>query len=181
MHELDTPARIGVEAGPPPGRPAARDDNVTLVKRAFDAFAQRDVRTALELAAPEVEFFAPGTAALAHGGRSYRGHDGIMRYFHDVARVWDELEVIPQEYRVTGDYVVVAGRLRARRRGGFLIDEPAQWVWQIREGKIVWACAYTDRDEALEAAGLGESRPEPNAARSSPVGRTRLASPRTSA
>jgi ketosteroid isomerase-like protein len=131
-------------------------DNVAIVERAFGAFARRDLKTFLELADPEIQLFTPGTAALAQGGRSYRRHDGLVRYFHDVARVWDELEVIPQRYRERGQFVVVTGRLRARREGSFLIDEPAQWVFEIRGGKVLRARAYTNRDAALTAAGLSE-------------------------
>jgi ketosteroid isomerase-like protein len=129
-------------------------DHVTIVKRALEAFADRDLRSSLELADPEIELIVPGTASFAQGGRSYKGLDGLVRYVHDVGRVWDELEVIPQQYDELGDSVMVTGRLRARREGSFLIDEPAHWVFEFLNGKIVRACAYTDRDAALTALGI---------------------------
>ena len=132
----------------------ARADHIAIVKRALEAFADRDLSTSLELADREIELVVPGTASLAQGGRSYRGLDGIVRYVHDVGRIWDELEVIPQEYEELGDSVMVTGRLRARREGSFLIDEPAHWVFEFRDGKILRACAYTDRDAALTALGI---------------------------
>jgi ketosteroid isomerase-like protein len=138
------------------GRAVTAAQKVAIVKRAFEAFAGRDVQAMLEIADREIELFVPGTAAFARGGRAYLGHQGLIRYFRDVARVWDELEVVPQRYREKGEYVVVTGRLRARREGAFLVDEPAQWVWQLRAGKILRARAYTDRDAALAAAGLSE-------------------------
>jgi ketosteroid isomerase-like protein len=153
---MEAPARSGAEPVRTPDRQEKPTDNVAIVKRAFEAFARRDIRAALELADPDIELFAPGTAAFARGGRSYRGHQGLVRYFRDVARVWDELEVVPQRFRQKDDYVVVIGRLRARREGAFLVDEPAQWVWQLRDAKILVARAFTDRDDALAAAGLDE-------------------------
>jgi ketosteroid isomerase-like protein len=112
--------------------------NVELVRRAFEALSRRDIPTLLELAAPDIEFYAPATAALTRRGRSYRGHNGIMRYMRDVARIWDELELIPQQYREAGDrHVLVAGRLRARGRGGLILDEQANWLVELRDGKIV--------------------------------------------
>jgi ketosteroid isomerase-like protein len=93
-------------------------------------------------------------------GKPYRGFDGIFAYFHDVGRVWDELEVVPQQYRDAGDHVLVFGRLRARRlggcHGGLLIDVPAQWLFRVRDGKVAWAYAYANREEALGALGLEE-------------------------
>lgn len=133
-------------------------DHVTVVKRALEAFADRDVRGSLELADREIELIVPGTASFAQGGRSYKGLDGVVRYVHDVGRVWDELEVIPQEYDELGDCVLVTGRLRARREGSFLIDEPAHWVFEFRNGKILRACAYTDRDAALTAFAIANGK-----------------------
>jgi ketosteroid isomerase-like protein len=137
---------------------AAKADHIAIVKRVLEAFADRDVQASLELSDPEIELIVPGTASFAQGGRSYRGLDGVVRYAHDVGRVWDELEVIPQEYEELGDSVMVTGRLRARREGSFLIDEPAHWVFELRNGKVLRACAYTDRDAALTALGIAKGK-----------------------
>jgi len=52
--------------------------------------------------------------------------------------------------------VVVTYRIRGRGRGsGLEIDEPLTLVWRLRDGRIVEVLAYTDRAEALAAAGLG--------------------------
>jgi ketosteroid isomerase-like protein len=137
---------------------SVKADHVAIVKRVLEAFADRDVRSSLELADREIELIVPGTASFAQGGRSYRGLDGVVRYVHDVGRVWDELEVIPQQFEEVGDSVMVSGRLRARREGSFLIDEPAHWVFEFRNGKVLRACAYTDRDAALTALGIAGGR-----------------------
>jgi ketosteroid isomerase-like protein len=114
------------------------EGNVGVVRRAFDALSHRDVPALLELAAPDIEFFAPATAALTRRGRSYRGHDGIMRYMRDVGRVWDELELIPLSFHESGeDQVIVRGRLRARGRSGVLLDERANWLVEVHDSKIV--------------------------------------------
>jgi ketosteroid isomerase-like protein len=134
----------------------ASADHVTVVKAVFDALANRDVRAALEVADPRIEFYAPATAALTRGGRSYRGYEGIFTYFRDVGRIWDELEIIPHELRELEDEVVVFGRLRARSLSGYLIDEPAQWVFRLRNGKVTWVSTFSSKELALEAVGLGE-------------------------
>jgi ketosteroid isomerase-like protein len=112
--------------------------DLALVKRAFEALSSRDVATLLEVAAPDVEFLAPRTATLAREGRSYRGHDGILRYMHDVARVWEELELIPHRYVPAGaGQVLVIGRVRARGQGGYIVDEGVSWLVDVRDGKVI--------------------------------------------
>jgi ketosteroid isomerase-like protein len=132
---------------------AMGESNLELVRRAFEALSQRDIPTLLEVSAPDVEFDAPATAALTRRGRSYRGHNGIMRYMRDVGRVWEELELIPQEYREAGDrHVVVTGRLRAHGRGGIILDEQADWLVELRGGKVVRSRPLTAAE--LDAAEL---------------------------
>ena len=134
----------------------ATGSNVDLVERAFDAFTERDLGALLDAAASDIELNAPGTAAMAREGKAYRGHEGICAYFRDVARIWEELEVIPQEYSDLGDKVFVTGRLRARGQGGLIIDEPAYWSVELRGGHIRRLSAYTNREQALRAVGLTE-------------------------
>jgi ketosteroid isomerase-like protein len=127
--------------------------NVELVRRAFEAFATRDVDAALAIADEDVEFL-PVTANLTTGGVPYRGHEGVTRYLQDVARVWDELRVYPTEYRDVGETVVALGRVHGRG-GGMIIDRPTGWVWRCRNGKIVFGRVYASHEEALRAADLG--------------------------
>ena len=136
------------------GKPTG--SSTDLVERAFDAFTDRDLGALLDAAAPDIELNAPGTAALARQGTAYRGHEGICAYFRDVARIWEELEVVPHEYRDLGDRVFVTGRLRARGQGGLIIDEPAYWSIEVRGGLIRRLSAFTNREQALEAVGLTE-------------------------
>lgn len=130
----------------------AESRNVALVRQALDAFAERDIQKLLKLVHPSMELFAPGTAALTRNGRSYRGYAGIFTYFKDIGRVWLEMQIVPQEFLDAPGAVVAFGRLRARAYGGFLIDEPAQWVVRILDGKIAWVSACDSRESALELA-----------------------------
>jgi ketosteroid isomerase-like protein len=132
------------------------DQNVQIVRKAFDAFTGRDVDAAIEVMDPAVELYTPETAALAGESMPYKGHDGIRRYFEHVNQIWEELEVILREYHDVDDHVLVVGRVRARGRDGRIVDTPAHWAWRIDRGSIVWGCVYTDRAEALAAVGMSE-------------------------
>jgi ketosteroid isomerase-like protein len=129
--------------------------NIELVRRVFEAFTSRDIDAMLEVIAPEMEFWGP-TASFARHGEAYHGHEGMREYFDDVARVWRVLEVVPHEFRELGDRVLVFGRVYARGEGGYISDSPAQWLWEVRGGRVVWGRVFTNRAEALAAAGLEE-------------------------
>jgi ketosteroid isomerase-like protein len=131
------------------------EDNLRIVREALDAFGARDVVAIQRLVDPEVEFF-PMTRLLVNQRDPYRGHDGIRRYLTDVSKVWDALEVTPRHYDCGADHVVVRGRIRGKTVDGTDIDLPADWIWKLREGKIVWGCVYAKRDAALalQAAGI---------------------------
>jgi ketosteroid isomerase-like protein len=129
--------------------------NIDLVSRVFEAFTRRDVDAMLELCAPDIEFWGP-TASFAHAGDAYVGHEGMREYFADVARLWRVLEVVPHDFRDLGDRVLVFGRVYARGAGGYISDSPTQWLWRVRADQVVWGRVFTNRAEALAAAGLDE-------------------------
>ena len=126
------------------------EPNVDVVRRMFAAFAERDLEAMLASMDEEVEFL-PVTANLTTGGVPYRGHDGIARYLEDVAGVWPQLRIYPEELRDLGDSVVALGRVRARG-GGMIIDQPTGWVFKMRAGRILRGRVYGTQEEALEAA-----------------------------
>ena len=74
-------------------------------------------------------------------------------------RDWEDFEPRPDEFLDLGDDLVLAlGFWHARGRGGdVLLDFPrAAWLDQFRKGRLVLLQTFTDRQEALEAAGLSE-------------------------
>jgi ketosteroid isomerase-like protein len=117
----------------------------------FAAFAERDLDAMLPEMDPDIEFL-PVTANLTTGGVPYRGHDGIARYLDDVARVWPQLRLFPEDVRHLGHVVVVLGRVVARG-GGMILDQPTGWVFTVRDEKIVRGHVYGSHEEALAAAG----------------------------
>jgi ketosteroid isomerase-like protein len=129
--------------------------NIELVRRVFEAFTNRDIDAMLEELGPDVEFWGP-TSSIARQGEAYIGHEGMRQYFADVGKVWRTLEVVPHDFRDLGDRVLVFGRVYARGEGGYISDSPTQWLWRIWGGKIVWGRVFTNRAEALAAAGLDE-------------------------
>lgn len=128
-------------------------ENVEVVKRVFEAFAERNVDGMVDLLDPAVLFEPAPTFARPH--RSYLGHSGMRQYFDDLSETWERLEVNVQEYRSAGNYVLAFGRIYAVG-GGSVADDPASFVWRLEGGKVVWGKVFRRRGEALDVVGLSE-------------------------
>ncbi len=130
-------------------------DNLEVTRRLIDAYNRGDIPSFIELLDPDVEWI-PIMAALE--GRVYRGRDGVRLWLEELARDWEYFEPCYEEYRDLGDRVLVLGRWRARGRasGVELENQPATWLYEIKDGRAVRMRTFTDRAEALAAAGLPE-------------------------
>lgn len=118
-----------------------------LIRRAYQAFAERDLERLRELAVPEIEI-STVTGLIAGHSEPYRGLEGIERYLGDVREMWDEIELIPQKFnQLDRGRMLVFGRVRARR-GSSLIDAPNAWLWTLREGRIAAAQVFSDPQDA---------------------------------
>lgn len=64
----------------------------------------------------------------------------------------------PLEFIDAGDRVVVFSRLVGKGRGGGVgVERFSAQIATLRNGRLVrWEIGYTDREAALEAAGLQE-------------------------
>jgi ketosteroid isomerase-like protein len=68
---------------------------------------------------------------------------------------WEHWTVVPEEFVVEGDVVVVLTRYVGRAKGsGVEVDQPGAHVWWMRGGEAVRLAIYADRARAFEEAGL---------------------------
>jgi ketosteroid isomerase-like protein len=130
-------------------------ENVELYQRAVDAWNSRDLDAWLVLTDPEVEI-SPLNVDL-EGGRPYRGHEGIRRFWDDYLAVFPDFDVVCDEIRDYGDVTIAHARLRAHAPESEASFE--QPIWQVvawRNRKCVWWRSFRSEAEALEAAGRRE-------------------------
>lgn len=132
------------------GNPSARQAEVTVVRAIYAAFARRDVEGALAHLADDVEFVPAGTASLVGRTAPYIGHDGVREYFADAARVWDDLTLHADDFRVSVGGVVVFGRIEGVvALTGTRFETSAIWVWRVRD----------DKATSMRATSLGAPPP----------------------
>jgi ketosteroid isomerase-like protein len=130
-------------------------ENVEVARRGFHAFNRRDIDEFAETFTADYEWVG-AFLGVVEGG-SYRGREGLARYFAEAEETWSDLTVSGEEFRDLGDRVLVLGRMEGRgRSSGVRVDTPYTMIVEFREGKISRSCAYLDHDEALRAAGLTE-------------------------
>lgn len=104
----------------------------------------------LALADPRIRVHG-GSLAERIGRRDlYHGREGLSELLNDVAKVWADLEVTPQEYRQVGGAVLVTGTLSARSEGATLTGSVA-WVYRMHRRKVVSIEIFRSRDDALSA------------------------------
>ncbi len=84
-----------------------------------------------------------------------RGHGEMRSYFARWMEPWEEFQVGPTEFLDNGDRVFNGVDMVARGRGSGVPVTMTYWqVWTIRDGTALRWEEYTDRAEALAAAGL---------------------------
>jgi ketosteroid isomerase-like protein len=126
-------------------------ENVDFVERGFEAFNEGGVEGILPFIHPEFEATTPPN--LASEPDTYRGHDGIRRWFDSFDEVMDGIRWDAHDFQQAGDKVVVEFTLRARgKTTGLDFGQDAVMVWSLRDGKAIRVELFESLDEALKAA-----------------------------
>jgi uncharacterized protein len=126
-------------------------ENVDAVKAGFDALRRGDVEDLLERIHPEFEFTTP--PALSVEPDTYRGEEGVRRYFDSFYEVMDEVQFVPDEFIEAGERVVVPVTLRARgKETGLEVEQRIFQVWSVRDGLASRVEVFATLEEAMDAA-----------------------------
>jgi len=131
-------------------------ENVEIIRRMTIAFGNGDWVTAFEPVHPEIEM---DTTRIPVRGlaRLYRGAEEVAGFWREWLGAWGAQQIEDLELIDAGDRVISwtqAHQLQGRGSGVEVSMPPYGWVMAMRDGKIVEATVYTDKAEALEAAGV---------------------------
>ena len=130
------------------------EENAERLRRVIDAFNQREGANFDQLLAADAEI-VPVRAAVE--GTTYRGESAGSQYCAAVDDSWESLAWEVDEIHQAGDMAVAVGHIRGKgRETGATIDTSGGWVAQFEDGLITRFRTYTNRKDALAAAGLGE-------------------------
>ncbi len=126
-------------------------ESLEIVQTAFDAFNRDGVQGILPFIHQEFEATTP--PSLASEPDTYRGHDGVRRWFDSFYEVMDGIRWDSHDFQPVGDRVVIDFTLRARgKTTGLDFGQDAAMVWSFRDGKVIRIELFESMDEAMEAA-----------------------------
>ena len=134
-------------------------ENVEVVREVIESNRSDDlearIQEAVALWDPSCEYTR---VTVAVDLQTYRGHDGIRRYFSDMADSWAEWRSEVEEIVEVGTDTVVA-TYRSHLTGrdsGVPVEVRLGGVFVLSQGKVLRGQTYSSPQEALEAVGLSE-------------------------
>ena len=129
------------------------EENVEVVRRIYDAFAEGDFARALEEGEPDFEWIPPEQDIQG----PVQGLGNLRRFLEDQNEAFEDFRVEAEELKVRGDQVLAFIRVSGRGRGsGVEFDIRAANLWTFRGGRLIRGQVFPEREKALEAAGLSE-------------------------
>jgi ketosteroid isomerase-like protein len=128
-------------------------ENVELVRRWFEGFGRGELT--LEICDPEIEI--RNWAEFPITG-PYLGHEGVRRWWDDIADAFEDLRYELLELIDVGDdRVVMIGRMEGSGgSSGASVDTDWGVLFVMSAGRAIREQAFFNRNEALEAVGLRE-------------------------
>jgi len=126
-------------------------ENVEIVRELWEAYSRGDIDRVIALSDPYV------VLVTLEEGPLY-GPDAVRANYARWMEAWrEEPETTVEEVIGNGDHVVVIACFRGRGRGsGVRVAERLYEVYTLRNGRVLRVDEFSDRDQALEAAGLRE-------------------------
>jgi ketosteroid isomerase-like protein len=110
-------------------------DNVETVRRAFDALDDGGVEAMLPYIHDDFEMTTPSD--LASEPDTYRGHDGVRRWFDSFYEAMDEVRLEIHELQPNGEQVAVRAEIVARGRTTSLeMRQAANTRCSVVDGRI---------------------------------------------
>jgi ketosteroid isomerase-like protein len=129
------------------------EENVTIVRQAFDAYVGGDIEGVLRLCAEDIVITQ--AAEVPGVPPQQRGHQGVLEAFGLWPEQWDDFQIeIERIVADPGDHVVVATRQSGRgKQSGVEVKAHFTFLFTLREGKIAEWRIFVDEAQALAALG----------------------------
>jgi ketosteroid isomerase-like protein len=122
--------------------------NVEIVREHFDAYRRGDHAAALACLAPDVVYKVAQEETL-------HGPEQVLAMWQRWEGAWDQIDTDPDEFIDAGDHVVVSVHYAGRGlTSGIEFEARTYEVYTLRDGICVRKVEYSERAEALAAAGF---------------------------
>jgi ketosteroid isomerase-like protein len=130
-------------------------ENVEIVRRAFEAFRANDFEALFAIVSPSIAVYPnpdePGASSR------HEGWEGMFDYLVNWYAGWEDYSVEPTQFIEAGDYVVVDARETGiAEQSGIRVEQTFSHAFELRDGQIVEWRQFGPLQQALEAVGLRE-------------------------
>lgn len=130
--------------------------NVDLVRDGFAALRDGNVEEIIPFIHPQFEVTTP--RELVAEPDTYRGPEGIRRYFESFYEAMDRVSFEAHDFIGVGERVVVPVTLRARgRTTGIETEQRLAQIWDLEDGKAIHIEVHATLEEAMAAARSTDS------------------------
>jgi uncharacterized protein len=129
------------------------EENVTIVRQAFDAYLRGDIEGVLRLCAEDIVITQ--AAEVPGVPPQQRGHQGVLEAFGLWPEQWDDFQIeIERIVADPGDHVVVATRQSGRgKQSGVEVEAHFTFLFTLRDGKIAEWRIFVHEAQAFAALG----------------------------
>jgi ketosteroid isomerase-like protein len=122
-------------------------DTADLVRRAYEAFAKRDLEAMAEVAVADFELDVTDRVL---NPATYRGEDGLRQFFCEIDELWESMDMEVERLVERGDEVLALLSVAIKGRGsGLLLQDRIAQRWEARDGKLVRMQVRSDQAAAL--------------------------------
>ena len=129
------------------------EDAVGWVRKSFEALADGGVDALLPYLHADFELVVSAATALEPG--SYRGREGLRRYFGSYGEAMGDVHYVPKRLEGNGERVLAELIFRATGSDSGIEVEQRGWlVFTLRDAKILRIEDFPDHESAAAAAGL---------------------------
>jgi uncharacterized protein len=138
--------------------PMSEQNNVGLVRMAYDAFGRGDIDALLALLDENVEWITPGPSDVPTAGER-RGRQAVGEFFKTLNETFEITKFQTQEFVAQGDRVVVFGTDTAKVKAtGKVLD--FNWVhyFGVKNDKIVNFREYGDMSAVVAELKVAAAR-----------------------
>ena len=125
------------------------EENVEIIRRAYDAWAQGDIQAIVDLCHPGIVIVQPPQVPDA---KSYEGHEGVFATFEDWPKQWDEFEARLGEIIDVDERHVISECKQSVAARGMEMEIQAYFLHTMEAGKHLRIDMFLSRQEALDAA-----------------------------
>ena len=130
-------------------------DNVTILKRGYEAFAKGDVPTVLGIFDPKIEWNEAEHVTYWPGGAFHGPQEIVNGVFARIPNDFDGFRIEIKRMVAAGDTILVEARyLGTAKATGKPLNAQVAHIWDFRDGKVVKWQQYTDTWQFAQVTGI---------------------------